>query len=126
MNILNFFNENFWLVATLISVLTLPITSLINTKFELKAIWKQVIAWGTSIALTVEGCVNIIKPNGDTMTDAECSWTPLAIISMSDFSVLSEIADNGIYAIGINGSARVRVVISSIEGEAVITGVAEA
>lgn len=53
MNILNFFNENFWLVATLISVLTLPITTAINSKFELKAIWKQVIAWGTSIVLTV-------------------------------------------------------------------------
>lgn len=53
MDILTFFNENFWVVATLISVLTVPITSLINSKFELKAIWKQVIAWGTSILLTV-------------------------------------------------------------------------
>jgi len=60
MDILTFFNENFWLVATLISVLTVPITSLINSKFELKAIWKQVIAWGTSILLTVGvyfGCI---------------------------------------------------------------------
>lgn len=84
------------------------------------------VSGATSIALSVEGCVNIIKPNGETMTDEECSWTPLAIINMSDFSVLSEIADNGIYAIGINGNARVRVVVSSIEGEAIITGVAEA
>ena len=84
------------------------------------------VSGASSIALTVEGCVNIIKPNGEAMSDVECSWTPLAIINMSDFSVLSEIANNGIYAIGISGSARVRVVISSIEGEAIITGVAEA
>ena len=53
MNIINFFNENFWLVATLVSVLTLPITSFINSKFNLNNIWKQVVAWVTSIVLTV-------------------------------------------------------------------------
>ena len=84
------------------------------------------VSGATSISLTVEGCINIIKPNGETMTDEECSWTPLAIINMTGFEVLSEITSNGIYAIGINGNARVRTVIDSIEGEAVITGVAEA
>ena len=53
MDILNFFNENFWAVATIISLLTIPVTSAINAKFNLKTIWKQVIAWATSIVLTV-------------------------------------------------------------------------
>ena len=53
MDILNFFNENFWLVATLVSVLTLPITAFINSKFNLNKVWKQVCAWCTSIVLTV-------------------------------------------------------------------------
>ena len=53
MDIISFFNENFWLVVTLISVLTLPITNLINSKFELNNVCKQICSWGTSIGLTV-------------------------------------------------------------------------
>lgn len=52
MDILNFFNDNFWAVATIVSLLTIPITSAINAKFNPKAIWKQVIAWVTSGVLT--------------------------------------------------------------------------
>jgi len=53
MDIIGFFNENFWLVATLVAALTLPITGFINSKFSLNGIWKQVCAWGISILLTV-------------------------------------------------------------------------
>ncbi len=79
----------------------------------------------TSIKLTVEGCINILNTNGTTKTDEECAWTTLAAIDLSAYSVLDEISSNGIYAIGINGSARVRVVVSEISGSATITGVAE-
>ena len=53
MSIINFFNDNFWLVATFISVLTLPLTNLINSKFKTNNVWKQVVAWATSIVLTI-------------------------------------------------------------------------
>ena len=53
MNILEIINENFWAVASLISLLTLPITSLLNSKLNPNGVWKQVIAWATSIILTV-------------------------------------------------------------------------
>lgn len=79
----------------------------------------------TSIKLSVEGCINILNTNGTTKTDEECTWTTLAAISLSGYEVLDEIDQNGIYAIGINGSARVRVVVSEISGSATITGVAE-
>ena len=84
------------------------------------------IANATAISAKVEACVNILKPNGEAMTDNECEWTQLAVIGMSDYAVSDSISDNGIYAIGINGTARVRVVVESVSGSAVITGVAEA
>ena len=78
-----------------------------------------------SVSLTVEGCINILNTDGTTKTDAQCEWTELAIISLSDYSVSSSITAPGIYAIGINGTARVRVVVASASGETTIVGVAE-
>ena len=52
-NILTFLNENFWLVAAMISSITLPVTTAINSKVNPNKVWKQVIAWVTSITLTV-------------------------------------------------------------------------
>lgn len=53
MDILSIFNENFWAVATLVSLLTLPITNLLKTKLNPNNVWKQVISWTTSILLTI-------------------------------------------------------------------------
>jgi len=53
MDFIQLLNDNFWAVATLISLLTLPITSLLNSKLNPNGVWKQVIAWTTSIVLTV-------------------------------------------------------------------------
>ena len=78
-----------------------------------------------SASMTVEGCINIIESDGETKEDSDCTWTELAIINLSDYSVLSSITASGIYAVGINGTARVRIVCSSISGTATIVGVAE-
>ena len=83
------------------------------------------VSGAEGIKLTVEGCINILNTDGTTKTDAECTWTQLAVIDMSAYNVLEEVEGNGIFAIGINGNARVRVVISEISGSATITGVAE-
>ena len=74
----------------------------------------------------VEGCMNIINSDGSAKTDNECSWTKLALINMEDFSVSSTFTTTGKYCIGINGMTRVRVVLTSISGSAVIVGTAEA
>lgn len=83
------------------------------------------VATGGSASLTVEGCINILKPDGTAKTDAECDWTQLAVINLSDYSVSDTITAAGIYAVGINGTARVRVVAGSVSGETTIVGVAE-
>lgn len=83
------------------------------------------VATSGSIALYVEGCINILNTDGTAKTDAQCEWTQLAIISLSDYSVSDTITEAGIYAIGINGTARVRVVVTSASGNATIVGVAE-
>lgn len=48
-----FFTENFWAAVSLIATITVPVASFINTKFEPKKIWKQVISWGVGFVLTV-------------------------------------------------------------------------
>lgn len=50
---MNILNDNFWLIATSISAITLPITTMINSKFNVNNVWKQIIAWSTSIILTI-------------------------------------------------------------------------
>lgn len=78
-----------------------------------------------SVSLYVEGCVNILNTDGTAKTDAQCEWTKLAAISLSDYSVSDTITAAGIYAVGINGTARVRVVVTAASGNTTIVGVAE-
>lgn len=78
------------------------------------------------VAGTVEGCINIVNPDGTTKPDEECDWMSLALIDLKDYSVYESIPGEGHYCIGINGMARVRVNLTSVSGESVIVGVAEA
>lgn len=88
MNIINFFNENFWAVATLISLLTLPITSLLNSKLNPNGVWKQVIAWATSIVLTV------VSYFGGLATFNEPVWLSIPLTG-----IVCGLSANGIYDI---------------------------
>lgn len=74
----------------------------------------------------VEGCMNIVNSDGTTKTDSECSWTKLGLINMENFSVSSTFSAEGKYCVGINGMARVRVVLSSVTDSVTIVGTAEA
>ena len=74
----------------------------------------------------VEGCINIINPDGTTKDDADCVWSTLGLINVENFSAVSSFTGTGHYAVGINGMARVRVVLTSVSGTATIVGVAEA
>ncbi|MBO7732408.1 MAG: hypothetical protein J6S67_07640 [Methanobrevibacter sp.] len=73
----------------------------------------------------VEGCMNIINPDGSTKTDDECVWGELGLIDLKAYKVLEEFQESGHYAVGINGMARVRIVVISVTGEVTILGVAE-
>ena len=77
-----------------------------------------------SAAFSVEGCMNIQKPDGSAMEDEECSWTSLAIFNGTDLSQLSEISEKGIYYVSIAGLSRVRVNVSSASGNVTILGLA--
>jgi len=88
MDIINFFNENFWAVATLISLLTLPITSLLNSKLNPNGVWKQVIAWATSIVLTV------VSYFGGLATFNEPVWLSIPLTG-----IVCGLSANGIYDI---------------------------
>ena len=74
---------------------------------------------------SVEGCINIVNPDGSTKTDNECDWSSLALINMADYAVGDTFTEAGHYAVGINGMSRVRIVLTSVSGEATILGVAE-
>jgi len=90
MNLVQFFNDTFWATATLISLLTLPITNLINSKFELNGIWKQVIAWATSIILT------IVAYFGELTTFNNPIWLSIPLTG-----IICGLSANGIYDIPI-------------------------
>lgn len=96
-----------------------------NSGFDTLAL--EVSPSGSSSSVTiegyVEGCINIVAPDGTTLEDADCAWTQLALI---DATLNKQTTfEQGIYFVGINGMARVRVVVTSISGSATIVGVAE-
>ena len=55
MDIINFFSDNFWATCATLSSLTVVIAGFLNTKLNTNKVWKQVVAWATSIILTVGG-----------------------------------------------------------------------
>ncbi len=78
----------------------------------------------TSGDISVEGCINTLNPDGSVKTDEECSWSKLSLIDLNGMKTIDSIPGDGIYALGVDGMSRVRVVINSISGSATIVGVA--
>ena len=83
-----FFTEHFWATAMGLFTITTMITGAINGKFQPNDVWKQVIAWFVSIALTVGGYfVGLI-------TVADPVWLSLAATGL-----IVGLASNGFYDI---------------------------
>lgn len=61
---------------------------------------------------TVKGLVDL---------DGEARWSDLAIIDLKDFSVLDKIEKDGLYAIGVGGIQRIKVVAYA-QSQATVTG----
>ncbi len=78
----------------------------------------------TSGDIAVEGCINSLNSDGTVKTDEECSWSKLSLIDLNGMKTIDNITANGIYAVGVDGMSRVRVVINSVSGAATIVGVA--
>lgn len=73
----------------------------------------------------VQGCVNIVNPDGSTKTDEECSWQILGLINVKNFDLTEGFSAAGQYSFTISGMARVRIVLSSVSAGATLVGVAE-
>ena len=89
MEIINsFFTDNFWAVVSMIAVLTVPITSIINEKFNVKGVWKQVASWSTGFVLAIAfhflNVVNFTEP----------VWVSIILTG-----IVSGLSSNGIYDI---------------------------
>ena len=86
--ITNFLTDNFWSVISMIAILTVPITTFINESLKTNKVWKQVVSWGTSLAVTCilyfTGCFNIEMP-----------W----YIAIPVTGLISGLSANGIYDI---------------------------
>ena len=88
--IIAFFNENFWATATILASMSTSLTGVVNHLLNSNRIWKQVIAWLISIALTIGGYfLNVI-------TVADPIWLTLALTD-----VFVGLASNGIYEIPV-------------------------
>lgn len=88
--IIAFFNENFWATATILASMSTSLTGVVNHLLNPNRIWKQVIAWLISIALTIGGYfLNVI-------TVADPIWLTLTLTG-----VFVGLASNGIYEIPV-------------------------
>lgn len=86
--IFNFFTEHFWATATGLFTITTMITGAINGKFMPNSVWKQIIAWFVSIALTIGSYF------AGLITVAEPIWLSLAATGL-----IVGLASNGFYDI---------------------------
>jgi len=64
--ILSFFTENFWATCITLGAIAVPVSAYINAKLKTNQVWKQIVAWLVSFALTVAtyflGVININEP----------------------------------------------------------------
>ena len=85
-SILLFLGDNFWLTATIIATMTTTLTGVINSRIKPNGVWKQVVSWVVSIALTV-GCYFL-----NLITVSNPVWLTLALTGF-----VVGLASNGIY-----------------------------
>lgn len=82
------------------------------------------ISGADSISATVEGCVNSIDSNSNSLEESDCPYTSLSIMD-KEYNFIDSITSDGIYYIAINGCSRVRINTASITGSARIVGALE-
>lgn len=76
---------------------------------------------GDILALQIEGSNGLYHLEG--RNNSKCTWTPLAGINLSDFSVVRDgFTKAGIYEVGIVGIRQIRVRVESVEGIVSIYG----
>ena len=75
----------------------------------------------TTIAMTVEGCVNDTDAQGNPLDDSDCNWFTLGLTSVEDFSNATSIEADGAFYVELGGFARVRVSVTTLTGEPTIT-----
>ena len=75
----------------------------------------------TTIAMTVEGCVNDTDAQGNPIDDADCNWFTLGLTSVEDFSNTTSIEADGAFYVELSGFSRVRVSATTLTGEPIIT-----
>lgn len=86
--ILNFFSDNFWATCAMLSTITVVIAGYINTLLKTNNVWKQVVSWVTSVALTIGGYF------AGTITLAEPVWLTIILTG-----IVVGLSSNGIYDI---------------------------
>ena len=79
----------------------------------------------SAIDLTVEGCVNQLNAQEQSLPETDCEYSNLTILTSNDFSIINKIESKGVYYIPVLGRTRVRVKINSITGSAIILGALE-
>ena len=77
----------------------------------------------SGIGLKMEGCVNILSADGQTLPDDEVLWTPLILENLSDGTQTTSVTAKGLYAADVSGIQRVRCNLITISGEAIISAV---
>lgn len=102
--IIQFFSDNFWATAAALATMSTFISGEIISLTKANSIWRQVIAWTVSIALTV-GAYFL-----GTITVAEPVWLTLATTG-----VIVGLASNGIYDI-----PAMKALIKKLFGETLI------
>lgn len=74
------------------------------------------IEGASTVALTVEGCINDVDEEGKKLLDDDCTWIDLALVNVSNLSVVTSVEDNGAFYVTLSGFARVRINPTTLTG----------
>ena len=80
------------------------------------------VAGATNISMQVKGCANICDEAGSRLSFADRPYSVVTVIDMSDYSLVSTITKNVLYAIGVEGIANITLDIAALAGNVTIVG----
>ena len=71
------------------------------------------VSGANSIKMHIEGRVG---------NQTEANWSTIGSVALYDYSIVTDITQNGIYSIGLGGISQVRIVIEELSGNCQVLG----
>lgn len=63
-----------------------------------------------------------MRIEGRVGNQTNANWSTIGSVALFDYSIVTEITQNGIYSIGLGGISQVRIVVTELDGQCQILG----